>query len=304
MKSVFVLLINYNKEEMTTKCLEGLLKVKKDKFSLNTLVIDNNPENPISIDENKFVGINLKVIYNKENRGFAGGMNTGIKYAIEKKADFIVVMNNDIEVDDSFLEELLKTFEKSDCGIVSPKIYFAKGHEFHKDKYKKEDLGNVIWYAGGTMDFKNVIASHRGVDEVDHGQFDELSETDFTTGCCMMVKKEVIEKIGFFDERYFLYYEDNDLSQRAKKAGFKIYYQPRSKLHHINAGSTGGSGSSLQDYFITRNRLLFGSKFAAKRARIALFKESLYILAKGRKWQTSGVRDFYLKRFGKGSYIV
>ena len=105
-----------------------------------------------------------------------------------------------------------------------------------------------------------------------------------------------------FDNRYFLYFEDSDLSQRLKKAGYKILFYPKAILWHKNAGSTGGSGSSLQDYFTTRNRMIFGLKFAPLRSKIALIRESLRLLSSGRQWQKKGIRDFYLRRFGKGTF--
>ena len=81
-------------------------------------------------------------------------------------------------------------------------------------------------------------------------------------------------------------------------------FQPESVVWHKNAQSAGGSGSFLQDYYITRNRLLFGLKFVSFRQKAALIKESFKLLAKGRKWQKKGVMDFYLGRLGKGSYPV
>ena len=81
-------------------------------------------------------------------------------------------------------------------------------------------------------------------------------------------------------------------------------YSPKAVLWHKNAGSAGGSGSSLQDYYITRNRLLFGARYAPFRSKLALLKESMMLLAKGRHWQRVGVLDFYLGRFGKGSYPI
>ncbi len=189
-----------------------------------------------------------------------------------------------------------------DAGAISPKIYFAKGFEFHKNRYKKEDLGKVLWYAGGKIDWKNMLGFHRGVDEVDIGQFSKLYETEFATGCCMLVKREVFERVGLFNNKYFLYLEDLDFSLKTRKKGFKIIYQPKAVMWHENAGSAGGSGSPLQEYFITRNRLLFGFKYAPLRTKIALFKESIKILAGGRTNQKKGIRDFYLRRFGKGIY--
>lgn len=152
------------------------------------------------------------------------------------------------------------------------------------------------------MDWGNVLGSHRGVNEVDKGQYDRMDRTDFASGCCLLIKREVLETVGMFDEKYFLYYEDSDLAERAKRKNYSIMYAPKAYLWHKNAGSAGGSGSALQDYYITRNRLLFGMRYASIRTRIALLKESMRLLVTGRAWQKKGVRDFYLRRFGKGSY--
>ena len=145
---------------------------------------------------------------------------------------------------------------------------------------------------------------HRGVDEVDNGQFEKVEKTNFASGCCMLVKQEVFEKVGFLDEKFFLYYEDSDLCERVRRSGYSIMYSPKAILWHKNAGSAGGSGSSLQDYYITRNRMLFGFRYASLRSKLALFKESMMILAKGRYWQRRGILDFYLGRFERGSFNV
>jgi GT2 family glycosyltransferase len=154
------------------------------------------------------------------------------------------------------------------------------------------------------MDWDNLIGKNLGVDEVDHGQFDVRAETELATGCCFLIRSEVLENVGMFDERYFLYYEDADLSERIKRAGYKIIYEPRAVLWHKNAESSGGSGSDLQDYYITRNRLLFGMTYANIRTRFALVRESLGLLIKGRKWQKRGILDYYFKIFGKGTFSI
>lgn len=298
---LIISIINYNGKKNTIDVLKSIQKAKRTGIDLKVLVVDNASKELFDVKEKDFSDINLRIIKSPDNLGFSGGHNITINEA--KDADFVLVMNNDVLVDENFILQLLNTFkEEPDAAIVSPKIYFEKGHEFHKDRYKNEELGKVIWYAGGRMDWKNVLASHVGVDEVDKGQFDKRLETDFATGCAMLIRKEMLMSLGVFDERYFLYYEDNDLSQRAKKNGFKIYFEPKSIIWHKNADSAGGSGSSLQDYYITRNRLLFASKFASLRAKTAVFKESLKLIKNGRKWQRRGVLDFYALRLGKGPF--
>src|SRR5206468_7417532 len=117
----------------------------------------------------------------------------------------------------------------------------------------------------GKIDWNNVIGFHVGVDEVDTGQFDTPYDTETATGCCVLIKKSTLEKIGLLDEGYFMYYEDADYSMLLKRRGLKILYWPRAVLWHKNASAAGGSGSPLQEYYITRNRLLFGMRYAPLR---------------------------------------
>jgi len=299
MPQVYISILNFNGKDNTIDCLKSLDKALRENFDLKVLVIDNASSEKLELPS--LSNLNVQLIENKENLGFSGGHNVGIKFALDNGADFIIILNNDTVVDKKLISELVKA-SKDDIGIVVPKIYFYPGFEFHKGRYKKEEEGKVFWYAGGIMDFRNVIGHHRGVDEVDHGQYDTVESTDFASGCCILVRREVFEKVGVFDDRYFLYYEDNDLSQRAGRSNFKIIYNPKAILWHKNAGSVGGSGSSLQDYYITRNRMLFGMKHAPLRSKVSLIRESLSLMFGGRPWQKKGILDFYLGKFGKGSY--
>ena len=305
MRNVFVSIINFNGRKNTFACLDSIKKLNTSNFKLNVIVINNGSEEKLNLPQDYLRNIPLKILTEEKNLGFTGGHNTGIKYALSMNADYVLVLNNDVAVSPNLIIELLKVLEKNkEYAIASPKIYFAPEFEFHKDSYKKEDRGRVFWYAGGIIDWRNVLARHRGVDEVDRGQYQEVAETDFVTGACFLVKREVLEKVGSFDDRYFLYYEDNDLSQRIRIAGYKVIYAPNAVLWHRNAQAAGGSGSSLQDYYISRNRLLFGLRYASLRSKAALIKESIELLAVGRQWQKKGIRDFYLGRFGRGSYLV
>jgi len=305
MRNVFVSIINFNGRDNTLACLDSIKKINASNFRLNVVVIDNGSKEKLNLPQDYLGNIPLKIIIKEKNLGFTGGQSEGINYAFSKNADYVLVLNNDVIVDYNLISELIKALEKNTkYGVASPKIYFSPGFEFHKNRYKEEDKGRVFWYAGGIMDFKNVIARHRGVDEVDKGQYQEVEETDFATGACFLVKKEVLERVGFFDDKYFLYYEDSDLSERIKRKGYKIVYVPDAVLWHKNATAAGGSGSPLQDYYISRNRLLFGLRYAPLRSKVALIKESIKLLAIGRQWQKKGIRDFYLGRFGRGSYSV
>lgn len=309
MLKVSVIILNWERCKDTLECLESLSRVNIRDYKLKIIVIDNASTDDSSKTIKTYLkkltfksnNISGELIKEKENLGFAEGNNRGMKYILDK-SDYILLLNNDTIVDKDLINDFLDTAKLNpDAGILSPKIYFAPGYEFRKSKYEFNDSGKVIWYAGGDIDWSNVYGVNHGVDEVDRGQYDKPREIDFATGACIFIRTEVLKKVGFFDEHYFMYFEDADLCMRIKKAGYKIDYVPKAILWHKVAQSS-GIGSNLNDYFITRNRLIFGLKYAPLKSKIALIKESMVLLWKGRKWQKVGVKDFYLGVYGKGSW--
>lgn len=301
MKSVAIIILNWKQPQLTIETIDSVLKIKHSSFKFKIILVDNgSPDNSLEIFKNKYQKNQLiKIIDTKENFGYAGGNNFGIKYALKNKYDYLMVLNNDVLVDPLFIEELIKELKNYD--IVGPKIYFAPGYEFHKDRYQKKDLGKVIWSMGGQIDWNNIYGSNIDIDEIDHGQFNQINNRiDFISGCCFVAKRQVFEKIDAFDEKYFMYLEDVDFCHRAKLANFTLACIPKSIIWHVNSGSTKGPGH-LQNYFITRNRIYFASKFAKLRTKFAIFRESLKFLFKS-SWQRQAVLDFYLKKMNKGSW--
>lgn len=310
MIKVSVIILNWNRKNLTSRCLESIEKLLIKSYTLQVIVVDNASSDgsqkalrkKLKEIELKKRHISGKLIENPENYGFAKGNNIGISYALDSSADFVMVLNNDTEVEKGLIVNFIKTMNTHNkAGVLSPKIYFAKGYEFHKDRYEKNELGKVFWYAGGDIDWANVYGVNHGVDEVDCGQYEEDRETDFATGTCMFFRREALESTGFFNDKYFMYLEDVDLCMRFINFGWQVFYTPKAYLWHKVAQSS-AIGSSLNDYFTTRNRLYFGIKYAPARSKLALARESIKFLFKGRKWQKIGVRDFYLGRLGKGSW--
>ena len=292
MKGIFLIMVHFGDSQLTVDSLKSIRKNGTEW----TVILVNNSSLRLSQEINSFPNI---VLLNTPNRGFAAANNLGIKLALKKGANRVILLNNDTLIPSRSLYRL-NSFADSDekIGLVSPKIYFAPGFEFHRSKYKKKDLGHVFWYAGGIIDWKNVYPSHRGVDQVDRQQFDKIHKTDFVTGCCMLIKKEVIEKIGYLNEKYFLYYEDVEYSLLASQNGFSVKYFPGAFIYHKNAGSSGGAGSDLHQYYQTRNRLYFGLRFAPFRSKFALIKESINTLNQN-GLKKRAVLDFYLQRMGR-----
>lgn len=279
MKKVAVVILNYRVRDLTVKCIKSVLK--SDYKNIEVIVVDNASFDGIAEEIKKYKDVIF--IQSEKNLGYSGGNNLGIKKALNNQADYVFILNPDTTITKDTIDILLARAEQYKADIVGPKIYF-------------EDSKN-IWYAGGIFDKNNVLGSHRGVDEPDTKKYDKDEETDYVTGAAILVRKQVFEKIGLFDERYFLYYEDADFCFRAKQAGFKIMYIFQSVIYHKNAQST-GLGTPLQDYYITRNRMLFASKFLSLRTRFALLREAVRNLSS--KPRRKAFFDFLLGNFGKG----
>jgi GT2 family glycosyltransferase len=236
---VSIVSVNYDQPIVTCEMLASLRKVTYPNFEI--LVVDNASPNK-SPDIIKEMYPEIHLIISEKNLGFAGGNNIALTQA---KGDYILLLNNDTEVKPDFLDSLVELMESDQkIGITSSKILY-----FYED--------NIIQYAG--IPPLNPITSRGGSDgdkEVDHGQYNEVKETFYPHGACMMIRKSVLKEIGLLYEGYFLYYEEYDFAERVRKAGYKIYYQPNSCILHKESIST-GRNSPLKTYYLNRNRMLF-----------------------------------------------
>lgn len=303
---VNIVILNWNQPELTINTIGSVKKISHRFFQYHITLVDNGSSDDSKDKFTKIYGSDSQVslVLNKHNLGYVDGNNSGIKLSLEGDFDYILIINNDVLVKPDFLDQLIG-FSQSNpqYSILGPKIYFAPGHEFHYSRYKKGEIGRVIWSAGGRIDWNNVIGSNIGVDEVDSDQYDVANnKVDFISGCCLLAKKEVFSKIGLFDSKYFLYLEDVDFCQRAVKAGFKMVYVPDSVIWHINAGSS-KSGGDLHHYFLSRNRLIFGFRYARLKTKLALFRQSLQIILRPPSlWHRYGVLDYYLGNLNRGRW--
>lgn len=281
--SIAVILVNFNSHDDLIEAVRSLEESRLPKDFLRRVIIVDNASEKESWEKiqplQKYPDVEL--IRSKTNLGFAGGNNLGLKRALEAGSDFFLLLNPDTKVSRDFLIELLKPFisTMNPVGLASPKIYFYPGFETHGNRYQKSDLGRVLWYAGGIIDWKNVVGGHRSVDLVDSSNQQPETRahvtTDFATGCCLLISRPVIEKIGLLDEKYFFSWEDVDYSVRAKKAGFDVLCVPKSLIWHKNAATSGGPGSILQDYYQTRHRLIFAFKYAPIKTKVLLLWQLL-----------------------------
>ena len=292
MKKIALVTVNFNGRNDTQELLESVKKLDTKELDFKIVVVDKTPDEWLGdfIKEKDYHS--LELIQAGCDKGFAGGYNLGMRYAAAWGADYILIINNDTLVGDSnLLHKLIAVLDdQEDARVVSPKIYFAKGFEFHK-KYQKKELGKVIWYSGGEFDWANVRSIHRGIDEVDTGIYVGTEKTGFVTGCCFMVKRTTLEKFGYFNEDFFAYFEDNEWQQRILRGGGKLYYCGSAHIYH-KVSQTLGIGSPQTDYLLTRNRLYFTFKNAGLRTKFAVAREMLRQLAGGRPPQKKAVIDF------------
>jgi hypothetical protein len=236
---VSIVSINYNQPQVTAEMIKSLQQITYPNTEI--IIVDNgSPEHTCKEIEHEFTGV--KFIYLEKNLGFAGGNNEGFKHATGK---YILMLNNDTEVDKDFLQPLVEQMENNPkIGIISPKIYY-----YHHD--------NLIQYAG-TSKINHITSRgrHFGNKEQDNGQYNTASETYYPHGAAMLFRKSLLDEIGLMYDGYFLYYEEYDFAERVKKQGYSIWFEPKSKIYHKESVST-GKNSPLKTYYMTRNRLLF-----------------------------------------------
>jgi len=253
MKKVFIVIVSFNNRRDILECLESL----KDE-RIEVIVVDNkSSDGSIEAVKSKFKQI--KILENKKNIGFAAASNKGIRYALREKADYVLLLNPDTIVEKNFPSVLLK--KKAD--IISPVI-----------KFKRK--GEWVYDFGGRVNF--LIGRTRHLEKKSLNT--PLSPIDYVSGCCILIRRKVFEKIGFLDERYFLFFEDVDFCLRARKAGFRVALEPESVILHKL--SEGKAKSLQQIYHLLSSNLIFVNRWipVCRRplAYLYLFALSLKIL--------------------------
>lgn len=246
--AVWVILVNWNGRAVTLDCLASLGRVLHP--ALRVLVVDNASTDG-SVDAIRAAHPGVEILQMQENLRFAGGNNAGMRHALAAGAERIVLLNNDTTVAPDFLEKLEARLTADPAtGMVVPKIYYHTAPD-------------LLWYAGGHISFWRGELRHAGIREPDRGQFDRSGDTEYATGCCVLVPRGVIDRAGMLDEGYVMYTEDADWSLRIRKAGFRVVYEPAARVWHKVSVSSGGHLSAFKLRHKLRSNIRFFVRHAA-----------------------------------------
>ena len=247
-QKIAIIIINWKKYDFTLSCIDSVLKSSYKNFKI--VLIDNESQKDLSneFEKNK----NIHIIKNEKNEGFARANNQAIKYSIKNGFDYILLLNNDTIIKYDLLGSLIKQSNTLNQQIIQPLILNYDGSK--------------IWNAGGTINnfFGTFHTLKKG--KIFKNFKSNSCLTEWFTGCCVFINTDIFKDIGYFDERFFAYYEDIDFSIRLKKMGYSIALMTDSHLQHYESASsksinkTEGNLSPYVHYLNIRNHILLLKK--------------------------------------------
>lgn len=302
MKSIIVILVNWNRPHDTLECIRSL--ESSDYPNFTTVVVDNG-----SIDDSlsilKRAREKIILIESGQNSGFTGGNNLGIKYALGHNADYVLLLNNDALIAPDALSKMAAVAEGDEkIGIVTPKILY------HPERDR-------IWAAGTKYYGWCMTTRLTGYRQTDVGQYDGERDLTWATGCAMFIKREVLTNVGLLTDDIFAVGEDLDYGLRAIKQGWRIRYAPSAVVWHKESVSAGGKDVPQYVYYQTRNLVVLQRRWAKNIFHLALaqmiaclhFGKRILILSGRGKWRSIlgmlyGVRDGLTGQMGKREYTA
>ncbi len=300
MPACAVVVLAWNNLADTLECLESVKRL--DYPNRETILVDNgSTDGTATAVREQFPQVH--VIENARNLGYAAGNNVGMEHALEHGADYVMLLNNDTVVGQDLISNLVEVAgQHPDAGILGPKIYYY-------------DDPNRIWYAGGKWRREHARVHHVGVGRLDTGESSEVVETDYVTGCALLTRRPVVERIGLLDPRFFYSWEDVDWCYRARREGYRCLFVPQAKVwHKVNTGL--GGKTPTYWYYITRNNLLWLEKhhdlvlddrpYRHFAKRILGSLRHVDLPSREERWRMRraillGLRDYAFRRFGDAS---
>lgn len=294
---VSIIILHFNNIDVLTACLQSCQLISYPNYEI--IIVNNGRISQLNYLVEKNSSDRVSSIINcSQNLGYAVGNNIGIRKALIHGAEYILLLNDDTIVAPDFLNILVATAENSpDTGMVGPQIYYF-------------DAPHKIWFAGARFDSNTcMIRTYETNQMTDVGS--DVIDSDYITGCALLVKKDTVETIGLLDERFFLYWEDVDWGLRVKKVGLKNIVVPSAHVWHKVSTSTGGMDSVLRVYHKTRSHLLMARIHVSKMLiplHIKFFLNIAWLLFKSNdrnrfkkaRAYIAAIRDYHLGKTDKG----
>lgn len=236
---VSIIVVNWNGGEVLRECFKSLSKINYSNFEL--ILIDNGSTDG---SENYLEKIEIKtsrkiLIKNQKNLGFAPANNQGVKKALGK---YILLLNNDTKVEPDFLKKLVERVEKdASIGVIQPKIYLMDKRGY------LDNAGSFITRIG--------FWEHWGFGQKDGVEFDEEREIFSAKGACMLIRKDIIDKVGLFDKDFFSYFEETDFCWRVWLVGYRVLFYPKAKIYHKLGFTIRRLNTGELNYHYYKNRI-------------------------------------------------
>jgi hypothetical protein len=251
---VAAIVLNWCKEADTAACLDSLGASHYD--ALDVLLVDNgSPDGSGERLHERFPSAGY--LQTGTNLGYAGGNNRGIVRALDAGAEYLLILNNDTVVDADCVANLVRASESASAPVVAPLILYF-------------DEPDRVWYGGGGFSRLRALGKHRFENRLaDHAQ--TRSATTFVCGCCFLIRSDVIRRVGGFDESFFAYVEDVELSLRLSKAGVSMLYEPAARVLHRVGRDDVGSPFQIRQRDRNRRRLVRLHYDAVSRLGFALW---------------------------------
>lgn len=231
--SVCAIVLNYNGKDVTLETLASLIRI--DYPAIELLVVDNGSDDG-SQEAVHGAFPDVAQVRKRVNEGVAAGMNVGIAWALESGFDYLLILNNDIEVQPDMVSRMVEALEaRPDFACAGPKCYYYWDRE-------------RLWSAGGVLSYREAITRERGMGEIDRGRYDSTEEVDYINGCAILIPRRVIEDVGPMDPAYVVGVEDADWCARAREKGYRCLYVADAVLWHMVSHTTGGykAGKTFQ----------------------------------------------------------
>lgn len=303
MKKVAIIILNWNGKEDTLACLESLRGLI---YENREIILADNGSTDDSLDAIRASYPEVTVVENGENLGFAEGNNRGIRVALDRGADYVMLLNNDTTVAADMIDRLVKGAARhEDSDIFGAKIFY-------------HDEPERIWFGGAYWNAAHVGFDIVGADKTDAERFCREAETDYACGCALFASARAWNEVGLLDPDFFVMWEETDWCARARTAGMICRMIPSAHVYHkISRSFKDGKAGAVYAYYNWRNRLLWMERHVGRgkilggqegRVLVAKLVKRLTLAATPLRTKQSiasraaiqGVRDYVRRRFGKG----